>query len=305
MRPMAGATSFLFMSRAPDVADVPRLLGRCAAAGLSARWIHPSQAPPATPEDARACVLLPRLPSGTPAEMLLGLELWEQAGARVLNPARALRLVHDKAGCLAVLAAAGLAVTPTLCVRRDGPVSLASLSGAERPGALFVVKPATGSSGRGVTVGLSLAAAQAAAAAFADASGPVLVQPFLGGGIDRRLFVVGDAVLAAMERRPASGTGRGNLAYGASAAPIEPDAAELALARQAAQVLGLHVAAVDLLRDGDRALVLEVNSSPGLAGISAATGRDVAGALVAAMQRTRSGGDRPDSSHLHSSRGPE
>jgi ribosomal protein S6--L-glutamate ligase len=294
--PAAPCGECLFLSRAAQAADVPRLLQSCADTGLAARWIHPATLPPPRVEGRRAArtVLLPRLPSGTPAEMLLTLDAWERSGAVVLNPASALRLTHDKATCLATLAAAGLAVPPTLCLLRDGPTSLASLPGAERAGQLFVVKPATGNSGRGVTVGLTREAAAAAAAAFADASGPVLVQPLLGGGIDRRLFVVGEEIVAAMERRPAPGVGRGNLAYGAEAAAFVPTDAEAELARSAMRVLGLHVAGVDLLRDGDRPLVLEVNSSPGLAGISRATGRDVTAAITAFMARLSLGAPGAD-----------
>jgi ribosomal protein S6--L-glutamate ligase len=45
--------------------------------------------------------------------------------------------------------------------------------------------------------------------------------------------------------------------------------------------LELDVAAVDLLVHEGRALVLEVNSAPGLVGIERATGLDVAGELAA------------------------
>lgn len=49
---------------------------------------------------------------------------------------------------------------------------------------------------------------------------------------------------------------------------------------QAAQIMGLRVAGVDMLEGRDGPLVMEVNSSPGLEGIEAATGLDVAGAVV-------------------------
>ncbi len=44
--------------------------------------------------------------------------------------------------------------------------------------------------------------------------------------------------------------------------------------------MGLGVAGVDLLRSARGPLVLEVNSSPGLEGIEAASRVDVAGAIV-------------------------
>ena len=49
---------------------------------------------------------------------------------------------------------------------------------------------------------------------------------------------------------------------------------------RAARVLGLGVAGVDLIRAARGPLVLEVNSTPGLEGIEAVCGVDVAGRIV-------------------------
>ena len=49
---------------------------------------------------------------------------------------------------------------------------------------------------------------------------------------------------------------------------------------RAAGVIGLGVAGVDLIRSKRGPLVLEINSSPGLEGIEAASGIDIAGAVV-------------------------
>ena len=55
---------------------------------------------------------------------------------------------------------------------------------------------------------------------------------------------------------------------------------ERATAVRAARIMGLNVAGVDILRSHHGALVMEVNSSPGLEGIEAATNKDVAGMVV-------------------------
>ncbi|HWG89091.1 MAG TPA: hypothetical protein VN679_15005, partial [Candidatus Acidoferrales bacterium] len=49
---------------------------------------------------------------------------------------------------------------------------------------------------------------------------------------------------------------------------------------RAAAALGLGIAGVDLLRSNRGPLLLEVNASPGLEGIEAATGVDVAGTII-------------------------
>lgn len=236
------------------------------AARVQAGW--PGERPPST--------ALLRLPSGVATDDLNALCVAARSTKiRWIDHPQRVAAVHDKAACLAQLAEAGLAIPPTVVVRRDQPAQLSAL-----PGDAFVVKPIRGASGRGVTVGLSRRAAVARAEAYAELCGPALVQPLLGGGVDRRLVILDGQLVAAMERVPMAGDGRGNTAYGASARAIEPGEDERRLALAAARVVGLTVAGVDLLHDGRRPLVLEVNSCPGLLAFGAATGIDLAAALV-------------------------
>ena len=44
--------------------------------------------------------------------------------------------------------------------------------------------------------------------------------------------------------------------------------------------MGLNVAGVDLLRSNHGPVIMEVNSSPGLEGIEAATGKNVAATII-------------------------
>ena len=53
----------------------------------------------------------------------------------------------------------------------------------------------------------------------------------------------------------------------------------------AAKVLGLEVAGVDIIRSANGPLLLEVNSSPGLEGIEAATGKDIAGMIILSIEK--------------------
>ena len=55
---------------------------------------------------------------------------------------------------------------------------------------------------------------------------------------------------------------------------------ERATARRAARILGLNVAGVDIVRTAKGPAVLEVNGSPGLEGIEATTGENIAGAII-------------------------
>ena len=115
-----------------------------------------------------------------------------------------------------------------------------------------------------------------------------IVQEFIGEakGADLRCFVVGDRVVAAMRRQAPKGDFRSNLHRGGTAKAVRATKAETQTAVRAAQILGLGVAGVDLIRSKRGPLVLEVNSSPGLEGIEEATGVDVAGAIVAHIAGT-------------------
>ena len=51
------------------------------------------------------------------------------------------------------------------------------------------------------------------------------------------------------------------------------------------KALGLMIAGVDIIRSKHGPLLLEVNSSPGLEGIEAATGKDIAGMMISAIEK--------------------
>ncbi|KKU78928.1 MAG: alpha-L-glutamate ligase [Candidatus Peregrinibacteria bacterium GW2011_GWA2_47_7] len=99
-------------------------------------------------------------------------------------------------------------------------------------------------------------------------------------GKDIRIFVVGNAVVAAMERKAKKGEFRANFHLGGSIQVADLREEERKFAIQATRALGLDYAGVDILRTNDGAKVLEVNSCPGLEGISQATGINVAEHII-------------------------
>lgn len=95
---------------------------------------------------------------------------------------------------------------------------------------------------------------------------------------DLRVFVVGEQAVGAMYRR--STDWRTNAARGAEveAAPLEGELPELAL--RAARAVGGGVLAVDLMEGPHGLVVHEVNPTPEFKALAAATGADIAGAIV-------------------------
>ena len=54
---------------------------------------------------------------------------------------------------------------------------------------------------------------------------------------------------------------------------------------RATQLMGLQIAGVDLLRSNRGPLIMEINASPGLEGIEATTEVDVAGLIIAFIEK--------------------
>lgn len=149
-------------------------------------------------------------------------------------------------------------------------------------GAPVVVKLLEGTQGRGVVLAETAKAAESVIDAFKELGADFLVQEFIkeAGGSDVRCFVIGNKVVAAMERTSAAGEFRSNLHRGGSARLTKLSALERRTAIKAGQTMGLNVAGVDILRSDRGPLVMEVNSSPGLKGIEEATGVNVAGKII-------------------------
>jgi len=143
----------------------------------------------------------------------------------------------------------------------------------------LVVKLLEGTQGVGVVLVESKSAARSVIDAFRQLDAHFLVQEFIkeASGRDIRCLVIGDEVVAAMERVSDGTDFRSNLHRGGTTHEIELTSDELKIAKMATKALGLEVAGVDILRSDRGPLVLEVNSSPG---IESATGVDVAGMMV-------------------------
>jgi ribosomal protein S6--L-glutamate ligase len=154
-------------------------------------------------------------------------------------------------------------------------------------GAPVVIKLLEGTQGVGVVLAETRKAAESVIEAFRGLKANFMVQEFIkeAGGADVRCLVVGDKVVASMLRQGKEGEFRSNLHRGGSAKLIKITPEERRTAVRSAQVMGLNVAGVDLLRSSRGPVVMEVNSSPGLEGIENATGKDVASLIIEFIEK--------------------
>lgn len=204
----------------------------------------------------------------------------EMMGCYSPNPAEAIGKSRDKLLAHQTFARHGIATPPTTVAHSPKDTKhLIDLLG----GAPLIVKLLASSQGKGVVLAETRKAAESVISAFRDLDAYFLVQDFIeeAAGADIRCFVVGDEVVAAMQREAASGDFRANLHMGGQGRDVKLGKDERRLAIRAARVMGLTVAGVDMLRAKDGPKVLEVNSSPGLQGIEAISGKPIAELIIA------------------------
>ncbi|MEP5610756.1 MAG: 30S ribosomal protein S6--L-glutamate ligase [Cyclobacteriaceae bacterium] len=151
-----------------------------------------------------------------------------------------------------------------------------------------VIKLLEGTQGLGVVLAETDKAATSVVEAFESLKTRVILQEFIkeAGGADIRAFIVDGEVIGAMKRQGKEGEFRSNLHRGGNANVIKLSRVEKSTALAAAKSMGLAIAGVDMLQSNRGPLVLEVNSSPGLEGIEAATGVDIAGKIIDYIEKS-------------------
>ncbi|MFT4463660.1 MAG: 30S ribosomal protein S6--L-glutamate ligase [Sodalis sp. (in: enterobacteria)] len=211
------------------------------------------------------------------------LRQFEMLGSYALNESATITRSRDKLHSLQLLARqgidlpiAGFADSP------DDTGDLITMVG----GAPLVVKLVEGTQGIGVVLAETRQAAESLIDAFHGLKAQFMVQEFVSeaDGRDVRCLVIGDKVVAAIERQAKAGDFRSNLYRGGSARPVIISEAERAMAIRAATTLGLNIAGVDILRAKRGPLIMEVNASPGLEGIETASDLDIATLMIAFIE---------------------
>ena len=209
---------------------------------------------------------------------------FEMMGVYSINESVAITRSRDKLRASQLLARKGIGLPVTGFANAPGDTEdLLELVG----GAPVVIKLLEGTQGVGVVLAETKKAAESVIEAFRGLKANFMVQEFIkeAGGADIRCLVVGDKVVASMIRQGKEGEFRSNLHRGGTAKIVKITPQERLTAVRSAQIMGLNVAGVDLLRSAHGPVVMEVNSSPGLEGIEAATGKDVAGMIIEFIEK--------------------
>ncbi len=204
---------------------------------------------------------------------------FQEMGIFCGNTAHGITNSRDKLRSLQILSRHNIGIPRTTFVRDKKDV----IPAIERVGgAPVVIKLIEGTQGIGVLLAETMKSAEAIIELLQSQKQNILIQKFVAEskGKDIRAFVVGDRVVAAMRRVAQGQEFRSNVHRGGIAEAVELSDEYRETAVRAAQILGLEVAGVDMLEGKDGPQIMEVNSSPGLEGIEAATGLDIAGAVI-------------------------
>ncbi len=201
-----------------------------------------------------------------------------------LNPSISISNSRDKLRSMQILAEAGINMPVTGFASHTKDIEGVIESVGSTP---LVMKLLQGTQGQGIVLAETRKAAESVMSAFRQLDADIMVQEFIkeSSGTDIRAFVIGNRVVAAMRRIAPEGEFRSNLHRGARVEKITLTDQENQIAIRAANILGLNIAGVDLMRSDRGPLILEVNSSPGLQGIETCTNVDIASQIITFIER--------------------
>ena len=228
--------------------------------------------------------VIPRIGASITYYSTAVLRQLEMMGVYPLNESVAIGRSRDKLRSMQLLARDGIGL-PVTAFAHDTKMTdeVIDIAG----GTPVVIKLLEGTQGIGVVLAETPRSAKSVIEAFRGAKVNILIQEFIkeAGSTDIRALVVGGKIVAAMQRSGAGDDFRSNLHRGGSAERIKITAEERSTALRAAKSMGLNVCGVDMLRSNHGPVVMEVNSSPGLEGVEAATNIDVAGKIIEFLEK--------------------
>lgn len=272
----------------PETYEIRRLMEEAEKQGIDVRVFAPEQFELIVTRDDRKSVMvggevlplpdfvLPRMGAGTNYFGLALIRHLERLGVHTLNTAQSIDTVKDKLFTLQILAQYNLPVPKTMLIRSKVDVELVD----KHLGFPVIVKTISGSQGSGVFLAESKSK-------FIDLleminaykeNATMILQEFVASsrGVDLRVLTIGGRAVAAMKRSSGSDSFKANYSRGGvvEAYEITPEIEWLAL--EAARLLNLDIAGIDLLFDGDHFKICEANSSPGFEGLESCSQANIA-----------------------------
>jgi RimK family alpha-L-glutamate ligase len=225
--------------------------------------------------------LIPRRGSATNYFEFAVIRQLEKLGVFCLNGSQSVLFSKDKLASMQILAANNVPIPKTMLAKFPLDQDLIERE-FEYP---LVIKTVSGTEGRGVFLcesGQQLSDLVELIGESKDPNFNIILQEFISRSIgkDIRVITLGGRPVGAMLRIGANGSFKANYSKGGSVSKMEVDRAMEWLSVESAGLLGLELAGVDLLFDGENYKICEINSAPGFEGFESATGLNVPKSII-------------------------
>ena len=224
--------------------------------------------------------VIPRTGSGTTYFIKAIIRHLERLGVVLVNGSDAIDNVKDKLYTQQILGESNLPVPKTLLVKH--PINIEWVE--KNINFPVIIKTLSGSFGAGVFLAETKKQLEQLVkmAEITKPSYNIIVQEFIkdSWGKDLRVFILNGKVIGCMMRQATDDDFRANITRGGKGIPYQIDDEIEWLGGESARLLGLDIAGVDLLFDGDGYSICEVNSSPGFEGMDKFTKTNIAEDIV-------------------------
>lgn len=273
--------------------EINRLLEEAASVGISLRVFAPEQFDLVITRDNPKSVLidggivnlpdfvLPRLGAGTSYFGLAVIRQLERLEVMVFNSSLSIENVKDKLYTHQILAQSDLPLAKTMLAKF--PIETDAIE--TRIGFPLVVKTISGSKGRGVFLCEDRRGFEDLIELIGSTQPNlnIILQEFISTshGRDLRVITLGGRAIAGMKRTSTDGSFKANISRGASGSVFQLTPEVEWMSTEVARLMGLDIAGIDLLFDGERYRICEANSSPGFRGLEKACGINMARQLLA------------------------
>lgn len=224
--------------------------------------------------------LLSRMGSGIQYNGLSLLRHMQSLGIPVFNKPDSIEKVKDKLHSAQILLKAGLPFPCTMLVTKQMDINFVQ----EKIGFPLVLKTISGSKGSGVILCHSKEQLADFISFMNESHNDTgfILQQFIADshGRDIRVFVVGDKVLAAMQRTASDGSFKANYSRGGKTQAYPLTQTIIDLSMKIKSIFQLDICGIDLLFNKDEYMICEVNSCPGFEGLESCTNVNVAEEII-------------------------
>jgi len=276
----------------PETYEIQKLIEEGRQVGIEIQVLQPEQIEIIVNRDDRKSIfvndistplpdfIIPRMGAGTTYFALALIRHLEKLGVYSFNSANSIDIVKDKLYQMQILAESGMPIPKTMLAKFPLDLQLVG----KHIGFPVVIKTLSGSQGSGVFLCETLHALEELMHMVENSNPNVnlIFQEFVktSHGRDLRVVTVGGRVVGAMVRTASDGNFKANYSRGGTVQKFEitPEIEWLVL--EIARKLDLDIAGIDLLFDGDRFKICEVNSSPGFEGLEQACEKNIAREII-------------------------